>query len=543
MARIDQLAVEFGLTYFDADGVAHDIVVDREGVARPGSLAKELGLSVRKVVGTDITSWYVSVTPSAPVRFTSVEAQVIGVGLHKADALYLNGYNSWTDSVERPPIAAMRGLAGVPKRIVDQWVLDGSGDYRFAEQDARPGRQHGFGYGYVRKGDDVLLVGSLDEDSGFTFMREALMWDLFELKKEPPVDELRAGVPYELMSFAAAEGTLDQAVDSWLSRAGISALPAAPVVGFSSWYRHYEAIDQFKLARDLSEVHQLFEGRDVGNCRKVFQIDDGYTCVGDWTSPYTRRFPDGMEAMVESIRKADFVPGLWLAPFVCSVDSQLYREHPEWLLTDDAGQPVSTGSHWNGAYALDTLLPEVRAHVRASLSTAIHEWGFEFLKLDFLYGACMLPHGGMNRGQLMADALELIRETVGDDAVLDLCGVPMTSAFGRCEYCRIGCDVSLDWNDVPHMRFLHRERVSTKRSLANTRGRAHLDGRVFRCDPDVYFLRRDVKLTHAQREALIAADAALGGVFFTSDDVGSWDKGQLATFGLHLATFVERSKR
>ena len=541
MARIDKLAVEFGLTYFDADGAAHDIVVDRDGVARPGSLAAELGLSVRKVVGTSAISWHVRVAPSAPVRFTMVEAQLIGVGLRTADALFLNGYNSWTDSVERAPIASMRGLAGVPQRLVDQWVLDGSGDYRFAEQDARPGRQHGFGYGYVRRRDNVLLVGSLDEDSGFTFIRETLLWDVLELKKEPPVDELQAGTTCELMAFAVTEGTLDEAVDSWLARAGIHARPASPVVGFSSWYRHYEGIDQFKLARDLYEVGELFKGRDLGGCWKVFQIDDGYTCVGDWTSPYTRRFPDGMDTMAESIRKAGFVPGLWMAPFVCSVDSRLYRDHPEWLLRDDAGEPVSTGSHWNGAYALDTLLPEVRAHVRASLHTAIHDWGYGFLKLDFLYGACMLPHGGMNRGQLMADALELIREAVGDNAVLDLCGVPMTSAFGRCEYCRIGCDVSLDWDDVPHMRLLHRERVSTKRSLANTRGRAHLDGRVFRCDPDVYFLRRDVRLTHAQRAALIEADATLGGVFFTSDDVGSWDQSQLATFEDALGTFVERS--
>ena len=45
-------------------------------------------------------------------------------------------------------------------------------------------------------------------------------------------------------------------------------------------------------------------------------------------------------------------------------------------------------------------------------------------------------------------------------------GSSSASAFGRAEYCRIGCDVGLDWDDKPQMRLLHRERVSTKNSLA-----------------------------------------------------------------------------
>ena len=92
------------------------------------------------------------------------------------------------------------------------------------------------------------------------------------------------------------------------------------------------------------------------------------------------------------------------------------------------------------------------------------------------------------------------------------------------------------------MRLLHRERVSTKRSLANTRGRAHLDRRAFRNDPDVFFLRRDVRLTREQRDDLIGADAALGGMFLTSDDVAAWDEGQRLAFQLALSVFVGKER-
>ena len=142
----------------------------------------------------------------------------------------------------------------------------------------------------------------------------------------------------------------------------------------------------------------------------------------------------------------------------------------------------------------------------------------------------MVPHGGMNRGQLMADALDLLRQSAAPGTWFDLCGVPIGSALGRTEFCRIGCDVGLDWDGPAYMRGTGRERVSTKNSLANTRGRAHLDGRAFRCDPDVFFLRPDVRLTNEQRMELLEADSSLGGVLFTSDDKSLWDADQRKLF-------------
>jgi alpha-galactosidase len=93
------------------------------------------------------------------------------------------------------------------------------------------------------------------------------------------------------------------------------------------------------------------------------------------------------------------------------------------------------------------------------------------------------------------------------------------------------------------MRIINRERVSTKNSLHNTCGRAHLDGRAFRNDPDVFFLRDDVRLTDEQRSRLLEADATLGGVFFTSDDMGLWSDDQRAAFEAALAKFVARADK
>ena len=515
------------------------VVIEGNGSILGSNDARELGVVVR---GNERVR-RVEVNPTAAVAIDKIEATLF-VAIGDADAIYLNGYNSWTDSVERPVNDRMWGLTRAPHRLVDKYVLDGSGDYRFVEEDPRRGHMHGFGYGYLRQGDEVLLFGSLNEDNGFTVIREDLGAGTLIFEKEPPVRPVARGERREVLSLAVCGGTLDEAVREWLLLANVKRMPAQPIVGYSSWYRHYDKIDGWNLSHDLEGAAAVLGGMDLRLADPVFQIDDGYAKVGDWLEYDCARFPEGMATLAQDAKQKGMIAGLWVAPFVCSRESRVYAEHQDWLLRDQAGKPVMTGDHWGGAFALDMRNEEARAYVRDVLRVVTREWGFELLKLDFLYGACMLPHDGLNRGQLMADALDFVRECVGEDVRLLFCGVPLVSAFGRCEYCRIGCDVGLDWDDKPHMRLLHRERVSTKNSLANARGRAHLDGRVFRCDPDVLFLREEgVSFTPEQYQEMLKTDTSCGGVLFTSDDMSSWNADQLDRFHNAVAAFLANNER
>lgn len=524
-----------------AGGTERRITIDRDGLARPIDAVKELGLTVHGSGDYDFMAKRAVIEPIVDVTVSSISVTLLDLDVVGADALFLNGYNSWTDSVERSPLARTRGLRGVPTAVINQWVLDNSGDYRFVAQSGMPGGQHGVGYGYLRYGDRVVLMGSLDEDSGYTVVRESARGNAMKLEKEPPARTIRAGEKREIVSFAVCEGTLTTAFGRYAKLAGISCRPAPALVGYSSWYRHYGNISANALLHDLEATAALYDGRELGSCRAVFQIDDGYAKVGDWLAPDPVRFPDGMAGFPAACAERGLIPGIWLAPFLVEKESAVATEHPDWLLRNASGELVAAGGNWSGAWALDTRNPSVREHIAHFMGTVTREWGYKLLKLDFLFGACLEPHDGMNRGELMADALDLLRESVAEGTWFDLCGVPLTSAFGRTEFCRIGCDVGLDWDDVPYMRLLHRERVSTKRSLANTIGRSHLDGVVFRNDPDVFFLRSDVKLTDAQRSRLLHADATLGGVFFTSDDASLWDDGQRTAFDDALDTFVRRN--
>ncbi len=469
----------------------------------------------------------VSVTPSAPLTLEFLQVK-LRHAFASDEMILLNGYQSWTDTTERPAWSRMKGLRGVPKSVVNRWILDGGGDYAIVDYSAKRGEQHGFTYATFRRDEGMVLVGSLDESHGFTLIRAHANKGEVLLETECPVHELKAGQRVVLGRYAITRGTQDQCYDRYFELSGIKARPIKPLVGYTSWYRHYGEITEQKLLEDLSDMDPKSTPivASIGEwANRMFQIDDGYCKVGDWLDVDKNSFPQGLSSLVQRIREQGFTPGLWVAPFVCEKESCLFVEHQDWLLRDEDGNFVPTGSQWTTGYALDTLNTEVRSYVLDVLQTMTNEWGFELLKCDFLYAACMLPHGGLNRGELMADAMRLLRKGVEDSGALILgCGVPLGSAFGVVDYCRIGCDVGLEWDDLPLRRQLHRERISTKNSLRNTWGRAPLDGRAFGNDPDVFFLRDDVKLTEAQRDEILFTNADLGSVLLTSDDKGLWTR-------------------
>jgi alpha-galactosidase len=153
----------------------------------------------------------------------------------------------------------------------------------------------------------------------------------------------------------------------------------------------------------------------------------------------------------------------------------------------------------------------------------LDEWGYDMVKLDFLYAVCLIPSKTKTRGQIMTEAMEFIRECVGDKLILG-CGVPLGPSFGLVDYCRIGCDVGLDWDDKAFMRLLHRERISTLNAVGNAIGRRQLNGRAFLNDPDVFLLREDnIMLTETQRETLSIVNHIFGSLIFTSDNIKKYD--------------------
>jgi alpha-galactosidase len=220
------------------------------------------------------------------------------------------------------------------------------------------------------------------------------------------------------------------------------------------------------------------------------------------------------------------IAGLWLAPFVAQKDSRLVKDHPEWILKDAQGNFELAGYGWGFNYCLDLENTAVRDYLRHCFDVVLNEWGYGLVKLDFLYAAALGHHPTKTRGQRMAEAMDFLRSCVKDKLILG-CGVPLGSAFGMVDYCRIGPDISLDWDGPWYYQLIHRERVSTKNAILNTIGRRHLDHRAFLNDPDVFLLRKDnILMTPAQKEVLTQVNRIFGSLLFTSDLISDYDEVQ-----------------
>jgi len=99
----------------------------------------------------------------------------------------------------------------------------------------------------------------------------------------------------------------------------------------NNWEATYFDFDADKI-EEISTV-----GKELGI--ELFVLDDGWfgkrdddkRSLGDWFVDQAK-LPNGLGDLAESIRKMDMQFGLWFEPEMISVDSDLYRKHPEWCL-------------------------------------------------------------------------------------------------------------------------------------------------------------------------------------------------------------------
>ena len=426
------------------------------------------------------------------------------------ERLFMNGYQTWTYSPELDRHDRLRGTDHIPGFLLKKYAFDRYGDYHFVPYGHGRGQSHGFSYCYFRQGKHFQLVASLDETPGYTIFRYDSRNALLTLERDCAGVE-HPGGSFPLFDLFFAEGSEEEVFDGWFRAMGIRPRTEKKLAGYSSWYNRYQDITEDTIREDLTGCRSLLSPGDL------FQIDDGWEPkVGDWLETDPQKFPQGLHGMVEEIHASGFQAGLWLAPFVCEKDSALFREHPDWLLQIN-GKPWCCGGNWSGFYALDIDHPAVLEYLHRVFDRVLNDWGFDLVKLDFLYGAAPFGNAAENRAARMIRALQLLRTWCGEKRILG-CGVPVMPAFGLVDYCRVSCDVGLDWDDVWYMRLFHRERVSTRQAINNTVLRRQLNGRAYGSDPDVFFLREEnCKLTAEQKNTLATVNALLGNVFLTSD--------------------------
>ncbi len=437
--------------------------------------------------------------------------------------IFPNGYQSWTVSREYAPKDKMDEFNprkfGVEKKNFNFLGMWGAGDLTFHQYPEKGGIFYGYSYGYIRQGGDITLYGSLSERAGYTIITFDTNESTVNIEKD--LEGVWFDGEKEVLSLAIIDGEYDNAFDKYFELMNIDKPKVKRSCGYTTWYNYYTGVTEDIVRRDLDSISKLDTKVDI------FQIDDGYErTVGDWLYPDEKKFPTGMKAIADEIHSNNMLAGLWLAPFAVTPKSYVFKEHRDWLVHDEKGRIHYASHNWGGFFALDIYNDEAREYIRNVFDTVLNVWGYDMVKLDFLYACCIIPIHGKSRGEIMCDAMDLLREVCGDKIILG-CGVPLAPAFGKVDFCRIGADVGLDWDKKPFSR----EDVSTQNTLLNTVFRRHLDGRAFLNDPDVFLLREsNLKMPLSQREIIAEVNSLCGNLLFVSDDVAEYDAKQKQIF-------------
>ncbi|MBO7689410.1 MAG: alpha-galactosidase, partial [Clostridia bacterium] len=439
------------------------------------------------------------------------------------DLFFANGFQSWSITEEHKKTDVTEGL---PKVVTwNNFVKTQAGqmgDYFYTNY-GTPGCFHSFTFTYFRKTGShfIELWGSKADRNGFTIFDVDMQNGRFTLRREVEGTELKAGDTYVMLDLLICEAEYDKAFDTYFFDFMKLEKPRLErLAGYTSWYNYFSKVTEDIVYRDLDAL-------DLAKDKtQIFQIDDGYQeNTGDWLITDKEKFPHGMKACADAIHAKGYKAGIWLAPFCANVKSQVAKQHPDWFLKDEKGKRRIVHFGWGGAYAFDIYNPGAREYIKHFFDVILNEWGYDLVKLDFLYTICEVPRLGKNRGQLMADGIDLLREACGEKFILG-CGVPLGSCMGIFDACRIGPDANKVYEgNLLNKLALTREIPCSRYALVNTIFRRCLDGRAFANDPDVFFLRDD-NLTYSilQKLMLAKVNDICGSVIFMSDNAAAYDQ-------------------
>jgi alpha-galactosidase len=351
----------------------------------------------------------------------------------------------------------------------------------------------------------------------------------FDLKDAPAENQVELSLPLASGSDMVSERVMLQAGLGYHNQLlaygdAIRRLHHARVsienpIGWWSWTAYYGGINEGEtLANADWQAEHL---KALGY--KYFQIDEGYQYArGEYVTTNATQFPDGMRVVGHHITRDGLTFGVWTAPFEVTSRAWVYEHHKDWLVHNAKGEPISGRDVWNQKtdllFALDTTHPGAQDYLRQTYNTLVREWGVRFIKLDFMdttaiEGYRYRPNTTALEAQRIG--LQIIRDTVGDEVVLDKDGSPMLTPVGLVDTGRVSADTAHSFQ-------------ATKNAAPGIAARFYMHHNFFLNDPDAFnttdqpiseFKEMPPLLPLSAAQASIALSAVSGGMYEIGDDM------------------------
>lgn len=145
----------------------------------------------------------------------------------------------------------------------------------------------------------------------------------------------------------------------------------------NNWEATYFEFDEEKL-KDLADVSSKLG-------IELFVLDDGWyghrnhdnSSLGDWYVNLNK-LPNGLKGISDYVHELNMKFGLWVEPEMISVDSDLYKKHPEWCLQVEGRRK----SESRNQLVLDLANPEVCDYIYESMDALFSSTTIDYIKWD-----------------------------------------------------------------------------------------------------------------------------------------------------------------
>ena len=366
----------------------------------------------------------------APIRlsravFESADKSVAIQGDMSGWARYKMGFNTGAASGAAPLTVPdnrffLRGVPyGIlPKSVTNMLYYDGT------EFSKEPGKfeSEWFSALYDFHDKHGILFGFYGVQKHFSRVRVDLTAGTASLTAFLDDSELAPGATRELDPIIILYGSdLSEMLEQYANAvAEHNQARVNPAAIWCSWYSGF--YDRVKVSDIRDNMQALSK---IESPVRFIQLDDGYQAmIGDWLNTNSR-FPDGVEALAKEISQAGFNPGIWTAPFSVSPEGSVYKQHPDWVVRNSRGKPVKAGFIMGRFgprpyYALDTTIPEVRAHV-TGIYKSLRKMGWRLFKIDFLTSAMIegvRKDPSRTRAEAYRMGMQAVRDGVGEDGLI-----------------------------------------------------------------------------------------------------------------------------
>jgi alpha-galactosidase len=179
----------------------------------------------------------------------------------------------------------------------------------------------------------------------------------------------------------AGTGTISRRFHRWARQYGIKNGSGERYILLNNWEATYFDFDEDKLVKIIDDAAKMgFE---------LFLLDDGWfgnkyprnddrAGLGDWQTN-KKKLPHGIPFLVNECKKRGIKFGIWIEPEMVNPSSELYEQHPEWIIT----QKHRTNDLKRNQLLLDLSNPLVQDFVFNSIDNLLTEnQGIEYVKWD-----------------------------------------------------------------------------------------------------------------------------------------------------------------